>query len=174
MAFEFDDTLERFKLQLSRLNEIPNIADQELKACAEEVAQKARNMAPYDYMDLIDAIQIARRGGARDARGRFVSGMSNYEVFINMRHPTQHKEAPSGTVADYAWEVHEHMGWGSTPGSIYMKNGEPFMPNKERRTGPHGEERGGRFIERALHELEHGIYARVQRKVIAHTESLDI
>lgn len=175
MAFEFDDSIERFKFQLSRLNEIPNIADQELKACAEEVAQKARDMAPYEYEDLKEAIQVARRGGARDARGRFVSGLSNYEVFINLRHPVKDPDKKGvDTVAAYAWEVHEHMGWGSTPGSIYMKNGEPFMPNKDRATGPHGEERGGKFLERALLELQEGIYARVRRKVIAHTESLDI
>lgn len=67
MAFDLEG-IEQFKLQLSRLTEIPNLADQELKACAEEVAQKARDMAPYEYEDLKEAIQVARRGGARDAR----------------------------------------------------------------------------------------------------------
>lgn len=172
MAFDIAG-IEQFKFQLSRLSEIPNLADQELRLCAEEVAQKARDMAPYDYEDLMDSIQVARRGGARDARGRFVRGVSNYEVFINLRHPTQHKEASSGTVADYAWQVHEHMGWGTTPGSLYI-NGKPYMPNKDRAVGPNGEERGGQFLYRALRELAPGIYARINRKVTGYTQGLDI
>ena len=165
MSFDLDlEGIEAFRVQLTRLAEIPNLANEELKACAQEVAQKAKNMAPYEYMDLIDSIQVGRRG-VQGAGGRFVSGMSNYDVFINLNHPTHHEDAPSGTVRDYAWEVHEHMGYGSTPGTIYIK-GKPFMPNPQRSRGPNGEERGGHFIDRALEDLRDGIYARINRKVL--------
>lgn len=173
MAFNLEG-IEQFKLQLSRLNEIPNLADAELRQCAEEVAQKARDMAPFDYEDLIDAIQVGRRGGARDARGRFVGGISNYEVFINLRHPVKDPGAKGvSTVEAYAWEVHEHMGWGSTPGSLYI-HGKPFMPNKDRNRGPNGEERGGQFLYRAVEALREGIYARLNRKITGYTQALDI
>lgn len=172
MAFNLEG-IEQFKFQLSRLNEIPNLANEELRQCAEEVAQKARDMAPFEYEDLKKAIQVGRRGSARDARGRFVSGVSNYEVFINLRHPVKDPDAKGvSTVEAYAWEVHEHMGWGSTPGSLYI-HGKPFMPNPDRATGPNGEQRGGQFLYRALKELEHGIYARIQRKITGYTQALD-
>lgn len=169
--------IERFKFQLSRLAEIPNLANEELRQCAEEVAQKARDMAPIDYGDLKKAIQVGRRG-AQGAGGRFVAGLSNYEVFINERHPVSDPDKLRhgvDYVGEYAWYVHEHMGWGTTPGTGTL-HGKPFMPSEESVRAGHekGVEAGGHFLTRALLELEQGIYARIRRKVMAATEGLDI
>ncbi|MCL2874775.1 MAG: HK97 gp10 family phage protein [Betaproteobacteria bacterium] len=167
MTLEIDG-IERLKLQLSRLQDVPDMVNQELERCAKEVAKKARNMAPYEYKDLIDAIQVARRG-AQGANGRFMKGVSNYEVYINEKHPVRdpsHKGVR--TVGEYAWIVHTHMGWGSTLGTL--PGGRPFMPNAERSSGPNGEERGGRFLERALEEMRNEINARLGKKYMEAVE----
>lgn len=168
--------IERFKLQLLRLAEIPDLANEELALCAAEVAQKARDMAPEDYADLKGAIQVGRRG-AQGAGGRFVSGVSNYDVYINERHPVSDPDKLDNgvtNVGDYAWYVHEHMGWGNTPGTGTL-HGKPFMPSEKSvlKGMEKNVEAGGHFLTRAALELEGGIYARLVRKVMKHVKSLD-
>lgn len=170
MSLDLGD-IEKFKIQLSRLAEIPNVANEELKACADEVAKKARDMAPIDYGDLKQAIQVGRRG-AQGAGGRFVSGLSNYEIFINERHPVSDAEKRKHGVThvgEYAWWVHEHMGWASRPSPQFNPSDRSVQEGLKR-----GVEAGGKFLERALLLLEPGIYARVNRKVSETIESLDI
>lgn len=170
MSLDIGD-IERFKIQLSRLREVPNVANEELKQIADEVAQKARDMAPIDYGDLKRAIQVGRRG-AQGAGGRFVSGVSNYDIFINERHPVSDPEKRKhgvSHVGEYAWWVHEHMGWVSQPNPQFMPSAESVAAGAAK-----GVEAGGKFLERALILLTPGIYARINRKVLAYTESLDI
>lgn len=167
MPFEPGD-FDQLKLQLRRLGGISDVANQELKAMAHELQQKAKDMAPHDYEDLMDAIQIRETAG-QGAGGRFVKGVRNYEVYINNQHPVQdpHKTRNGvATVGEYAWYVHEHMGWASHP--------KPFMPNDQRNTGPHGEERGGMFMERAVLELDHYFQSRLATVIRKHIEALDI
>lgn len=163
--------IERFKIQLSRLHKVPNIANQELKDIAEEVAAKARDMAPIDYGDLKRAIQVGRRG-VQGAGGRFISGMSNYDIFINERHPVSDPEKLKHDVThvgEYAWWVHEHMGWVGNPNPQFMPSEKSIAAGAEK-----GVAAGGKFLERALVMLEPGIYARINRKVLEYVESLDI
>lgn len=164
MALELGD-FEALKLQLRRMGDVGEVANAELREMAVEVQQKAKNMAPWEYHDLQEAIQLRETAG-QGAGGRFVKGVRNYEVYINLDHPvTDSKHKGVSSVRDYAWLVHEHMGWGSTPGSIVMKNGDPLMPNKERNVGPNGEERGGKFLERAAIELADQVNQRLARVI---------
>lgn len=163
MSFEIEG-IEQIKLKLQRLNDVPQIADEELKKCAEDLADKARAMAPVDYGDLKEAIQVARRG-AQGAGGRFVKGISNYEVLINNRHPVSDPfKQKYGTdyVGEYAWYVHEHMGWGS--------NSADLMPSdKSIAAGAAaGVEAGGKFLERALEDMRDEIGMRLAQAVRKH------
>lgn len=165
MPFEAGD-FEQLKLQLRRLGGITDVTNQEMKAMAVELRQKAKDMAPHEYDDLMDAIQIRETAG-QGAGGRFVKGVRNYEVYINNAHPVKDPDRKGvDNVGAYAWYVHEHMGWASNP--------MPFMPNAERNTGPHGEERGGRFMERAALDLDHYFHTRLATVVRKYIESLDI
>lgn len=156
--------IEQMKLRLMRLAKAPVIADAELKKCAEDVAQKARDMAPIDYGDLKRAIQVGRRGSdVRDSRGRFVSGYSTYEVFLNnntpVRDPDKLKHGVS-RVGDYAWWVHEHMGWASMPNPEFMPSAISVAAGLAA-----GVEAGGMFMIRALYDMEDKIHERLARVV---------
>lgn len=165
MPFEVGE-FEQLKLQLRRLGNITEVTNQEMKAMAVELQQKAKNMAPRDYEDLMDAIQIRETAG-QGAGGRFVKGVRNYEVYINNQHPVKDPDRKGvDHVGAYAWYVHEHMGWASAP--------KPFMPNKDRTTGPNGEERGGMFMERAALELDHYFHMRLATVVRKYIEAMDI
>lgn len=157
------------RMRLMRLAKTPAIADEELKRCANDVAQKARDMAPIDYEDLRRAIQVARRGSdVRDSKGRFVSGYSTYEVLINdrttVRDPEKLKRGITH-VSEYAWWVHEHMGWASSPNK--------FMPSKRSVAAglSAGVEAGGMFMVRALYDMEASIQQRLARVVARYIET---
>jgi len=100
--------IEELKLQLRRLANVPEIANNEMKACAEDLRNKARDMAPIDYGDLKGAIQTRANsvGGAAFRRG---STLLNYEVIINNNHPVSDDEKRKHGVThvgEYAWLVH--------------------------------------------------------------------
>lgn len=136
--------LGRIKINLARIGQVvPQAVDAELALVANEVKTKARAMAPIDYGDLKKAIKL-RRLGVQGAGGRFVAGLSNYEVYLDMNQPVTDPDKNETRVGEYAWKVHEHMGWG--------KNLRALMPSeKSVEAGKaHGVEAGGRFMERAL------------------------
>lgn len=165
------DGLAQLKLKLERLAFVPAIAEDELKLCALELRDKSRDMAPIDYGDLKKAIQIARRGSAtRNARGHFIKGESTFDVFVNGRTPVSDpdklKEGIT-LVADYAWEVHAHMGWAG--------NNQALMPSdKSVAEGrSHNVDAGGAFLERAAVVEMPKIHARLAKVVFNYTQSLD-
>lgn len=132
--------IDQMKIQLSRISHVKMIANEELRRCAEEVAETARLMAPIDYGDLRSAIQVGRRGVQGDG-GRFIAGLSQYEVFINNNTPVEDFGKKESTVGEYAWKVHEHMGYGSRV--------TDYMPSAKSVAAGGGFEVGGKFLERA-------------------------
>lgn len=175
MSFEFGD-IERLKLQIQRLAFVPQVANEELKRIAEDVKQKAQDMAPIDYGDLKDSIQV-RRVGVQGAGGRFIKGWSNYEVFVNNAHPVADPDKIKhgvDTVGEYVWLVHEYMGYGDQPG--YMPGtGRSFMPSdKSVQAGQaKGVQAGGRFLERAAIEMTASANERLSKVIQKEIASLD-
>jgi hypothetical protein len=164
--------LDKVRLSLERLRDVPGIADDEMKVLAREMRDLARAMAPIDYSDLHKAIQDARRGsGIRNAKGQFVKGHSTYEVFLNERTPVRDpKKKKYGThyVSEYMWFVHEHMGWGG--------NDTGFMPSEKsvQHGLANGVQAGGRFLERAAEKMRDDVGKRMVNVVTKFIESLDI
>lgn len=167
--------IEELKLQLRRLANVPDVANEELKRCAQEVQRVARDMAPIDYGDLKNAIRIRETAG-RGAGGRFVKGVREFEVYINNGHPVADPDKRKHDVhyvGEYAWLVHEYMGWGSVQG--YLPDGRAFNPSDESRAEglKHGVEAGGKFLERAGLELQAEISSRLAKVVFKYIEGLD-
>lgn len=138
---------DKLKLRLQRIGAgLPNAVDNELRNIAYEIQQKAKDMAPIDYGDLRSAIRV-RRYGMQGEGGRFVKGRSVYDVLLDMNQPVRDPdklEEGYTRVGDYAWEVHEHMGWGNKR--------RVLMPSKKSVAAglAAGVEAGGKFMERAL------------------------
>lgn len=171
MAFDAEN-FDQVKLRIIRAAEVANSPEVQdmLRAVADEVQQTARNMAPEDYGDLKDAIQVSRQGDGRDELGRFMKGGgSTWSVYINNNHPVRDPEQKKSaeTVGQYAWHVHEHMGWGA--------NDTGFMPSQKSVaiSAAAGEIAGGKFLERALEKHSSSIYQRVARVVLKQIETLD-
>lgn len=165
MSLEFDGGgIERVKLQLRRLAFVEQIATEEMRVMTKELQQKAQWMAPIEFGDLRKSIQIRETG--------FVKGRRDFEVFINDNTPvTDPKKIKDGItrVGQYAWEVHEHMGYASAPNYQYM----PSKLSVEDGLS-HGVEAGGKFLERAAVDLIPLINARLARVVFKYTDSLAI
>lgn len=147
------------KATLSRIGQaVPRAMDQELAMVAAEVRNKAKAMAPIDYGDLKSAIRL-RRLGVQGAGGRFVAGLSNYEVYLDMNQPVTDPDKEETRVGEYAWKVHEHMGWAG--------NRRALMPSEKSVAAgkAEGVDAGGRFMERALLEvvMAENITARLAR-----------
>lgn len=162
--------IQKIRLRLERLKELPQLLNEELRHCANDVAQVAKDMAPIDYGDLKDAIQVGRRG-VQGAGGRFVSGMSNYEVFINERHPVSDPDKIKhgvDHVGEYAWYVHEHMGW-SGYDTGFMPSEKSVEAGLEK-----GVDAGGKFLERALEEMRVAIEARMASVNAKYVKTVDI
>lgn len=170
MAFDADE-FDQVKVRIMRAADVANSPEVQalLREAAEEIRQTARNMAPEDYGDLKDAIRVGRRG-AQDASGRFSSGAgSTYTVYIDNNHRVKDPERKKSaeTVGQYAWHVHEHMGWGT--------NVTNFMPSQHSvaTSAAAGEIAGGKFLERAMEKHATSIYQRVAQVVLKHVEALD-
>ena len=155
MAFS-KQGLKEIQIKLERLRGLPQVADQELKAIAIEVKQTAKDMAPIDYGGLKKSIKI-RRTGAQDSKtGRFVKGKSNYTVYIDNNTPTQGRKEK--TVGEYAWFIHEHMGWGA--------NKNVIMPSKKSIASGNGkDEVGGKFLDRAIFKYRTITNARLNKVI---------
>lgn len=156
----------QLKLRLQRMGGIAEVADATLKEAAGELRDKARDMAPIDYGDLKAAITV-RRLGAQGAGGRFVKGVSNYEVYVNNDAPVHDKQGVD-SVGEYAWLVHEHMGWASQPNPQFMPSQESVDAGLEK-----GVEAGGKFLERATLELKVKFEERLAAIVLKYLEGLD-
>lgn len=161
--------IEALKLKLMELAFAPVLVEVELEACARELRDKSRDMAPIDFGDLKSAIQDRRLGSAaRSALGQFVKGSSSYEVFINMRTPVRDpkKSGEFSTVGQYAWEVHEHMG--------YAGHETDHMPSKEsvKAGRDAGVDAGGKFMERAALELVPKVNSRLMTVFNHYMDSL--
>lgn len=169
MPFDARD-FEQVKLLLKRAEILPDLADQELRLIADKTLEVARYMAPLDYGDLANAIQL-QRVAERGANGRFVKGKSNYVIYVNNNHPVSDPEKQKhgvDTVGEYAWWVHEHMGWRSSPNPDFMPSNE-----SERRGAMFGVESGGKFLERAGIVVGREINARLAQVVHKYIDILD-
>lgn len=163
--------IEALKLKLMELAFAPVLVEVELQACARELRDKSRDMAPIDYGDLKRAIQDRRLGSqTRSALGQFVKGESSYEVFINNRTSVEDpkKKAEFSTVGEYAWEVHEYMGWAG--------NLTSHMPSQKSVDAGRaaGVDAGGKFMERAALELMPKVNSRLITVFNHYVNSLDI
>ena len=172
MAFKKGD-MAGFRLQLQRAaTQVPQATSDELREIAYEARNRARDMAPIDYGDLKNAIGV-KRFGVQGPGGRFISGQSIYEVMIDMRKPvTASDKLAEGikTVGDYAWEVHEHMGWAG--------NWRPLMPSAKSVAAGRaaGVNAGGKFLSRALLDVDlksGGIAERLARRAKRTLRNLD-
>lgn len=171
------DGIDQLKLLLNRAKGIPQQADEELGRIAMDLRDMARNMAPEDYGDLKNSIKHQRVGGGRNALGRFESGLHNWIVYLKNDYHVQDPEKQKDgieTVGEYAWFIHEYMGWGNTPGAP-RKDGTPFMPSAySQLIGlSHGVESGGKFLERASMEIQKTMSPKIGRVVLKHIAALD-
>jgi hypothetical protein len=137
--------LDRVKLRIMRAANVVNNApvQQTLRKGAEAVLQTARDMAPIEYGDLKDAIRMRRGGDARDAGGRYIrGGGSTWTVYIDEKHAVNPAKYVT-SVGQYAWIVHEHMGWEGFETEL--------MPSalSIATAAMAGEVAGGRFLHRA-------------------------
>lgn len=169
MSLDCSDIV-KLKLRLLRLAEAPQVANEVMKECAEELAEKARDMAPIDYGDLKGAIQVARRG-AQGAGGRFVKGVSNYEIFINDRHPVSDPDKLKHGVThvgQYAWYVHTHMHSSAYPNPKFMPSEASIRAGQEK-----GVEAGGQFLERAALMMMPALHAKLTTAIFKYMKVLD-
>ena len=152
--------LAKIRLQRTIGVGLPNTMDSQVHAAAKEVQQRARDMAPIDYGELKAAIQL-KRLGQQGAGGRFIKGFGIYEVWLNMNRPVRDPEKLAQgftTVGQYAWRVHEHMGWGNKPGAI-----KPSQKSIDAGRQA-GVEAGGKFMDRAFLDVaidDGGIFSRL-------------
>lgn len=125
-----------------------------LRREANEIARLAGEFSPVDTESLENSWEVVELGGDRDYRGRFTK--KSYAVQID---PTARN--PDGTwVSDYALEMHEHQ---EPYGSGRYKLGKKSQKKNE------GNGRvGGKFLERAVDEVEYELMARMQKVVRSH------
>lgn len=172
--------IEQLKVMLKRATSLPVACQSELKVVAMELKQLAKDMAPEEFGDLKDAI-THREYGAQGPGGRFTKGLRGYEIYINNDHRiSEDRKAKPGyedceRVGDYAWIVHEYMGWGSTPGAPNNSKKGSFMPSDESVAAGNerGVEAGGKFLERAGIEVSERMHSRLGAVVMRHIAALD-
>lgn len=165
--------LSKLQQTLLGLAFLPSIAEVELQACAYELRNKSRDMAPIDHGDLKRAIQAQRRGsGIRNAKGHFVSGSSTWVVYVNNdTNVTDPEKIDEGItkVGQYAWKVHEHMGWASRPNRSLMPSLDSIRAGAAR-----GVEAGGKYMERASDLLMPQVNFRLEKVIKEYVNKLDI
>ena len=167
MGFQKGD-FAKLKVKLGHIADVPTtVANHSLRKSAEELRTLAVNMAPVDESDLRRSIKVRRLGGGRDAKGRFVSGKSTYEVYVEMFEPVLGPGKKETMVGQYAWLVHAHMGWGGHIGA--------FMPSEFSVAAGRaaGVEAGGRFMDRSKIQLEQKVKNDIRLAVIKEIGKLD-
>ncbi len=176
MSFDTNG-IDQIKLILRRAALLPAEMNGELKKMAQKTQKLAKDMAPIEYGDLKDAIKLQEVAG-QGAKGRFAKGLRNYVVYIDNNHSVSEQRQKRNnieTVGEYAWFVHEYMGWGSHQGAM-LEDGKPFMPSeKSVEEGQlHGVDAGGRFIERAGDVVGSQMEEELGKVVFKVIEALDI
>ncbi len=176
MAFDAEG-FDQLKLILKRAADLPSEMNGELKVMAKKTQELAIHMAPIEYGDLKDAIKIQEVAG-QGAGGRFAKGLRNFVVYVDNNHPVSDERQIRNnieTVGEYAWFVHEYMGWGSHSGAP-LEDGRSFMPSEKSvaEGERYGVEAGGRFLERAGDEIADRIDAELGKVVFKWIEALDI
>jgi hypothetical protein len=146
--------LDELKLQLQRLKGVPLAANVELKACAEDGADIARQMAPRDKTNLENAIKVRFEGTDRNALGQFVKGGGAYVIYVDNDVPIEGRKGK--TVGDYAWEMHEHL----TPAGPLNLGLESIEKQKGSNVVV-----GGKFLERAAEAMRGDILTRLAKVV---------
>lgn len=143
------------QLKLERLKKLPTVLDQEMSVIAHEVQQTARAMAPIDYGGLKSAIKVRRTAETRKGVKGFVKGKSSFYIYIDPMQPAIGRK--ENFVGEYAWLVHEHMGYGATIG--------PIMPSSQSIAAgaAQGEIAGGKFMDRAMIKHRGKIRAKLSR-----------
>lgn len=143
------------QLKLERLKKLPTVLDQEMSVIAHEVQNTAKAMAPIDYGGLKQAIKVRRTAATQKGVKGFVKGKSSFYLYIDPMTPAIGRK--ENLVGEYAWLVHEHMGWGATIG--------PIMPSaKSVAAGAaQGEVAGGKFLDRAMNKHRGKINAKLTR-----------
>lgn len=117
----------------------------QMKVEAEKIAEKARENAPVDHGDLEKAIKVRETGGGRNDLGQFAR--KGVEVYVDgtlPAHDSKGRERPGKTVADYMWEMHEHL----TPAGPLQ-----LGPKSQEKDGGSGKV-GGKYLERAADDVE--------------------
>lgn len=143
------------KFKLNKISEdLHNETNKELHETAVIIQQTAKNMAPIQYSPLRKSIKIQRTAVAKKGVRGFVSGLSSYNIYVDFS-----TSAPTrgGTVASYAYMIHEHMGYGNVIGSI--------MPSKISIASGNGEIVGGKFMERAILKHQPTLVTKMNRAV---------
>lgn len=110
---------------------------------AEELQELARKMAPREFGNLEEAIQINGDGKqVRDEAGRF--GKIQVEVFIDDTLPVP--ERPGHTVGDYVYAIHENL----TPRGAWQLGEE----SQNKQAANPSVVVGGGFMDRAADEID--------------------
>ncbi len=177
MALEIEG-LDQFKLMLKRAGDLPADLNHALKAKAHLLHDLAVAMAPIEYGDLKASIQL-RETAAQGKGGRFEKGLRNYTIFIDNNYPVSDERQRSGgaeVVGDYAWFVHEYMGWAGHPGAPIWNMPDGFMPSEAsvQEGLLYGVDAGGMFLTRAADEVSSELPKFLGSVMFKFIESLDI
>ena len=154
------------RIRINALNGSIDVATEEMRQLAFDIREKARDMAPIDYGDLKKSLKIRNVMG-RDEKSRndkgqaFTGSRRQFIIYVDNDRPLIHPTKKATTVGDYAWEVHEYMGWGN--------NVMPFMPSDHSvEVGwTHGVEAGGKFLERAVEFYRDSAETRITKAFLA-------
>lgn len=156
----------RYLLKQAGQKAVKGAIDQMRKE-AQKIADLARQMAPVDEGDLEKAIIVTEEGGGRDSSGRFAR--KQLSVGVDMDAPAGfNKRGEQITVGAYAYVMHEHLApfgkFGLGPLSRLKQSRQSVMV-------------GGKYLERALAEIEPGlinrVVLRVKRELAGNAPDLD-
>lgn len=126
-------------------------AFQQMKKEGEKIADLARLMAPVDEGDLEKAIQTRAVGGGRSEGGQFAQKQIIIEIDGD-RPAGVNREGQISVVGDYAYLMHEHL----TPFGHYR-----LGPRSQAKQAGSSVMVGGKYLERAVAEVEKGLINRI-------------
>lgn len=133
---------------------------------AMDIRDLARQMAPVDEGDLERAIKVRQPPGTRqrDALGRFVS--ASFIIEVDGDEPAgTNREGKVTTVGDYAYVMHEHL----APFGTYNLG----KRSRAKQAANPGVMVGGKYLERAVAEIEQGLVNRLIEAVSDEIDDLD-
>lgn len=162
-----DRQVREVKLKLERLKKLPQVLDETMSDIAHEVRQTARDMAPIDYGGLKNAIKVKRVAATQKGNKGFVKGKSSFYIYIDPTAPAIGRK--ENFVGEYAWLVHEHMGY---PGVPYT----PLIMPSEKSIAAglaKGVAAGGKFMDRAMIHHRGKVKAKLTKEVTKYVSNLD-